>query len=115
MNTQKAPALDPEHNTEAQSLAEQLQGDFPQVASAISAGLKHDPSALISALQDNGDIAAGFQGLCTTLEAYIVHIMNTISVEKGELLSQIQALETDVREKTGTIYALARSLEQLSS
>ena len=95
-------------------MAEQLQGDFPQVASAISAGLKRDPSALVGALRDNRDIAAGFQSLCTTIEAYIVHILNTMSAEKGELLSQVQALETDIREKTGTLNALAKSVEQLS-
>jgi hypothetical protein len=38
-----------------------------------------------------------------------------MAVEKGEFLTQIQSLETDIREKTGTLHALARSLEQLSS
>jgi hypothetical protein len=102
---------DPKHNARAQSLAKQLQGDFPHIASAISTGLSSDPTIFMASLQDNRDVSTGFQGLYTTLEAYITHIVNTMAIEKGEFLTQIQSLETDIREKTGTLHALARSLE----
>lgn len=98
----------------AHALATLLKEDFPHIADAVSAGLGSDPTALIKIVRDDRSVASGFQAMCTTVEAFIAHILNTTAAEKGDLHAQVRALNADIQEKTDTLRSLAKSVEQLS-
>jgi uncharacterized protein YoxC len=99
----------------AYALATLLKKNFPHITDAVSAGLGSDPTALIKTIQDDINVASGFQAMCTTVEAFIAYILNTTAAEKGDLYAQIQVLNTDIQEKTDTLRSLAKSVEQLSA
>jgi uncharacterized protein YoxC len=69
----------------------------------------------VKIVQDDRNVASGFQAMCTTVEAFITHILNTTAAEKGDLQEQIRALNTDIQKKTETLCALAKSVKQLTT
>ena len=112
-NSEQIPVANPDPQVRA--FAGQLRDEFPHIADAISAGLACDLSGLLSVFQNDGDAAAGFQAVCATIEAYIVHVTNTLTAEKEELRVQAQTLGTNLQEKTNAIHSLVRTIEQLST
>jgi uncharacterized protein YoxC len=97
------------------ALATLLKKDFSHIADTVSTGLGNDPATVIKTIRDDRNIASGFQAMCTTVEAFITHILNTTAAEKSDLHAQIQALNADIQEKADTLRSLARSVEQLSA